>query len=193
MCDEITSFINEYRHHPDTVYIDELSTAAINSLLHEIKKPQFHAGILYDKDFLKLKAAFFKHFTHIMAAGGVVKNKNEEILLIFRLGKWDLPKGKLDDNETIEECAKREVQEETGLNNLKIIEPIGVTFHTYAQFGKHILKETQWYAMKAMEDEKLIPQTEEDITEIIWAKKTDLEKYFSNSYATIIEILKTAG
>ncbi|HEY5461755.1 MAG TPA: NUDIX domain-containing protein [Hanamia sp.] len=192
LCDEISSVINEYRHHPDTVYIDELSTAAINSLLHEIKKPQFHAAILYDKDFLKLKTAFFKHFTHIMAAGGVVKNKNEEILLIFRLGKWDLPKGKLDDNETIEECAKREVQEETGLNNLEIIEPIGVTFHTYIQFGKHILKETQWYAMKAKGDEKLIPQTEEDITGIIWAKKTDLEKYFSNSYATIIEILKNA-
>ncbi len=62
LCDEITAEINEYRHHPDAVFIDELSTAAINSLLHEIKKPQFHAGIIYDKDFPKLKASFFKHF-----------------------------------------------------------------------------------------------------------------------------------
>jgi 8-oxo-dGTP pyrophosphatase MutT (NUDIX family) len=193
LCDEITAVIDEYRHHPDTVYIDELSTASINSLLHEINKPQFHAGILYDKDLLKLKAAFFKHFTLIKAAGGLVKNKNGEILLIFRLGKWDLPKGKLDDNETIEECAKREVQEETGLSNLEIIESISVSYHTYVQFGKHILKETHWYAMRSIGNEKLIPQTEEDITETIWVKPADLKKYLLNSYPSIIKILENVN
>lgn len=191
LCDEITPAINEYRHHPETVYIDELSAAAINSILHEINKPQFHAGILYDKDFLKLKAAFFKHFTLVKAAGGLIKNEEGEVLLIFRLGKWDLPKGKLDGNETIAECAKREVREETGLKNLEIVEPIGVTFHTYVRFGKHFLKETHWYAMKASGNEKLIPQTEEDITEIIWARKNDLGKYLSNSYPTLVEILES--
>ena len=111
LCDEVTQEINEYRHHPDAVFIDEISTAAINSLLHEIKKPEFHAGIIFDKDFEKMKASFFRHFHLIQAAGGLVKNKNEEILMIFRRGKWDLPKGKLDENETIKECAKREVEE----------------------------------------------------------------------------------
>lgn len=191
LCDEITPTINEYRHHPDAVYIDEVSNAAINSLLAEMNKPQFHTGIMYDKDFIKLKASFFKHFTLIRAAGGLVKNKEGKILLIFRLGKWDLPKGKLEDNESLEECAIREVQEETGLKKIEIRNLIKVSYHIYTQFGKRILKETHWYAMNATENEKLTPQTEEDITEIIWATKADLNKYISNSYPNVIEILET--
>jgi 8-oxo-dGTP pyrophosphatase MutT (NUDIX family) len=192
LCDEITPAINEYRHHPDTVYIDELSTAAINSLLHEINKPQFHAGIIYDKDFSKLKSAFFKHFTLVKAAGGLVKNSAGEILMIFRREKWDLPKGHLDEGETIEECAVREVREETGLNNLEISQFIQITFHTYALFGKHILKETHWYLMNAKGNEDLIPQTEEYITEIRWVKKMDLKKYLSNTFPSIAEVLNHA-
>ncbi len=192
LCDEITKEINEYRHHPDAVFIDELSTAAINSLLHEIKKPQFHAGIFYNTNFPKLKASFFKHFQLIFAAGGLVKNKNEEILMIFRRGKWDLPKGKLDEGETLENCAKREVEEETGLQNLEMIKPLKITYHTYVQFGKHNLKETHWYLMKATGDEQFVPQTEEEISEIIWAKKEDLKKYLNNSFPTIEMVLKEA-
>lgn len=192
LCDEITKEINEYRHHPDAVFIDELSTAAINSLLHEIKKQQFHAGIIYNPNFAKLKTRFFKHFQLILAAGGLVKNKNEEILMIFRREKWDLPKGKLDEGETLENCAKREVEEETGLQNLQIIKPVKITYHTYVQFGKHNLKETHWYLMKAKGDEQLIPQVEEEISEIIWAKKEDLKKYLNNSFPTIEMVLKEA-
>lgn len=192
LCDEITPEIDEYKHHPDAVFIDELSTPAINSLLHEIEKPRFHAGIIYDKDFEQLKEDFFRHFTVIQAGGGLVKNTKDEILLILRRGKWDLPKGKLDDNETIEECAKREVQEETGLQKIKLIQPIEITYHTYVQFGKHILKQSHWYAMTAADDEKLVPQTEEDITEIIWAKKEDLKKYTLNTFPTIVAVLQHA-
>jgi 8-oxo-dGTP pyrophosphatase MutT (NUDIX family) len=192
LCDEITNEINEYRHHPDAVFVDELSTAAINSLLHEIKKPQFHAGIIYDKDFRKLKADFFKHFHLIVAAGGLVKNEKEEILMIFRRGKWDLPKGKMDEGETLEHCAKREVEEETGLQKIEINKPLKITYHTYVQFGKHNLKETHWYLMKAKSDEKLVPQEEEEISEIVWAKKEYLQQYLANTFPTIEMILKEA-
>jgi 8-oxo-dGTP pyrophosphatase MutT (NUDIX family) len=191
LADKITREIEEYRHHPDTVFIDEISTSAINSLLHEIDKPQFHAGIILGDNFHKLKADFFKHFHLIKAGGGVVKNENGEILMMSRRGKWDLPKGKLDEGETIEACAKREVEEETGLKNMEIIKPLGITYHTYNQFGKHNLKESHWYEMKATGHEKLIPQTEEDITELIWVKKEDLKKYFSNTFPTIVEVLKS--
>ena len=119
LCDSLHPEIEKVRHHPAAVFIDELSNPAINSLLHEINKNQFHAGIILDENLKKLKMAFFKHFKLVKAAGGLVINKSGEVLLIFRRGKWDLPKGKLDDNESLVECAVREVQEETGLKNLE--------------------------------------------------------------------------
>lgn len=189
LCDEIDTNIDEYMHHPDAVFIDEISTAAIKSLLHEIAKPQFHVGILLDKDLHKLKKAFFKHFSTISAAGGLVLNNNEEVLMIFRRGKWDLPKGKLDKGETLEQCALREVGEETGIKDIKSEEKLTTTYHTYTEFGKHILKESHWYKMRCTTDQKLVPQTEEDITEIKWVKQSDLKKYISNTYQTILEVL----
>ena len=189
LCDKIDKTIDEYMHHADAVFIDEISTAAIKSLLHEIAKPEFHAGILLDKDINKLKKAFYKHFTIIIAAGGVVINSKEDTLMIFRRGKWDLPKGKLDEGESLEHCAVREVEEETGLTNIELGEKITTTYHTYTDYGKHILKESHWYKMKSNTDQKLTPQTEEDITDIKWVKQSDLKKHISNTYQTIIEVL----
>ena len=189
LCDKIDPVIDKYMHHPDAVFIDDLSTIAINTLLHEIAKPEFHAGILLHKDLNKLKEAFFKHFNFIIAAGGVVENEKGEILMIFRRGKWDLPKGKLDKGETLEECALREVKEETGLKKLKLGKKIISTFHKYEQFGKHILKESNWYIMKCSADEKLFPQIEEDITDIKWIKRSELKNYASKTYKTILEVL----
>ncbi|MDQ6844653.1 MAG: NUDIX hydrolase, partial [Bacteroidota bacterium] len=190
LCDKLSPEIEEIRHHPDAVFIDELSSSAINSLLHEIKKPAFHAGIIFNENFSKLKKDFFKHFKLIQAGGGFVRNKAGEILLIFRRGKWDLPKGKLDDGETLEDCAIREVQEETGIKKLKIVSKITITYHTYIEYGKHILKESHWYLMNASGQEEPVPQSEEDITEIVWAKKEDLTKYLSNTFPTIKSILE---
>ena len=188
LCDEVNETINEYMHHPDAIFVDEISTAAINSLLHEIAKPQFHAGILWNNDLEKLKKSFFKHFNIIQAAGGLVLNKEKDVLMIFRRGKWDLPKGKLDKGETIEACAVREVEEETGISKIKLGKKIMTTYHTYTEFGKHNLKESHWYNMLTSE-EKLVPQTEEDITEIRWVKKEDIKEYLPNTFPSIIDVL----
>jgi 8-oxo-dGTP pyrophosphatase MutT (NUDIX family) len=192
LCDKLNPEIDEVRHHPDAVYIDELSRAAINSLLHEIEKPQFHAGIILNENFQKLQKEFFKHFKLVKAGGGVVKNKAGEILLIFRKGKWDLPKGKLDDSETLSECAIREVKEETGLTRIEGGKEIDITYHTYVEFGKHILKESHWYMMKVKTAEILIPQLEEGITDIRWVKKDEIKNYLDNTFPTIAAILKKA-
>jgi len=189
LCDKIDETINEYLHHPDAVFIDEISSAAVNSLLHEIVKSEFHAGILLHKDLNKLKKAFFKHFTLIKTGGGLVVNNDEQILMIFRRGKWDLPKGKIDKGETLEHCAIREVEEETGLKNINLGEKITTTYHTYTEFGKRILKESHWYKMQCTTDQKLVPQADEDITDIKWVSKSDLKKYTTNTYQTIIEVL----
>ena len=127
----------------------------------------------------------------IIAAGGLVTNSKAELLMIFRRGFWDLPKGKLDKGETIEACAIREVQEETGIKSLELEKFTGITLHEY--FDKYlkekVIKETHWYAMKAAEGETLIPQTEEDIEEIKWVNRNELERYLELSYKNIVEVV----
>jgi ADP-ribose pyrophosphatase YjhB (NUDIX family) len=130
----------------------------------------------------------------IMAAGGVVENEKGELLLIFRKQHWDLPKGKLDEGESIEECAVREVQEETGLSNILLGELIDTTLHQYEENGERITKKTVWYKMKGYSTDKLTPQTEEQIDDIKWVNTKDLGLYMQNSYPNIIHILdKTTG
>ncbi|MEO6230351.1 MAG: NUDIX domain-containing protein [Ferruginibacter sp.] len=189
LCDEIDAMLNEILHHPDAVFMDEISTPAINALLHEVHKAEFHAGVIWHKDLEKLKKAFFKHFKAIEAAGGVVVNDKKEILFIFRLNKWDLPKGKLEKGETLEDCAIREVEEETGLVNLKLKKKIGETYHTYNAFGKHFIKTSHWYYITCSKKQNLVPQTEEDITDIEWISESDISKPMKNTYASIDDII----
>ncbi len=189
LCDEIDKDLNAILHHPDAVFIDEINTHAINALLHEIKKDEFHAGVLWHTDLDKLKKAFFKHFTLIEAAGGIVVNEKKEILFIYRLEKWDLPKGKLEKGEKLEECAIREVEEETGVTNIKILKKAGETYHTYDAYGKHYLKISHWYHMNCKGIQKLVPQTVENITEIKWVKQTQLKDVLSNTYPSVKDIL----
>ena len=126
----------------------------------------------------------------ITAAGGIVENDQGEILFMFRRGKWDLPKGKLDNDETLEECAVREVEEETGLCNIERGELIDVTIHQYMEEGIEIEKETYWYAMKVKGEQKLVPQFNEDILELKWVKENELYLYLANTYPNIIEIVE---
>lgn len=131
----------------------------------------------------------------IKAGGGLVRNGEGELLLIFRRGKWDLPKGKLDEGETIEACALREVEEETGVKHLALGELISVTWHEYFDkwIGEEVIKETHWFKMDVAGVPALVPQTEEDITAIEWTKKSDLPKRMEQSYITIIDVLEESG
>lgn len=125
----------------------------------------------------------------IIAAGGLVQNHEGAFLLIYRRGFWDLPKGKLDPGESIPECAVREVQEETGLQTIKIGPFICMTKHTYYDtwLQKDVVKETHWYSMKAaaFDKETPIPQTEEDIEKIEWVRMENLPQYLLQTYPTI--------
>lgn len=129
----------------------------------------------------------------VKAAGGLVLNQREELLLIYRRGHWDLPKGKLDEGESIEECALREVKEETGLENISAGKHIGTTVHNYHELGDQIRKETSWYMMYATGEQETIPQIEEDITEVRWVKRGDLAQYLENTYENIRQIIGKAG
>lgn len=191
LCNEIDKEINEILHHPDAVFIDEISPKAIKSMLHEIVKEEFHAGVIWHKDLDKLKETFFKNFKIIEAAGGIVQNDKKEVLFIHRLGKWDLPKGKIEKGEKEEEAAVREVMEETGVNGLHLKKKIGETYHVYDEFGKHFLKISHWYHMTCSSKQELKPQIEEHITAIKWVKTIDIKEPVDNTYPSIKNILST--
>jgi 8-oxo-dGTP pyrophosphatase MutT (NUDIX family) len=193
LCDEMTREINRYAHHDDAIFIDEFSAAAVNSMIHEMRREKVHAGIFYHTDLEALRKAFWKKFTRVLAAGGLVRNQSEEILFILRRGKWDLPKGKLDKGESLAECGVREVREETGLAQVSLEKFLVPTYHTYAENGKHILKETHWFSMSGDGDAELLPQAGEQITEIRWVKKNGIAPLLAASYPLIADVLGAAG
>jgi len=129
----------------------------------------------------------------IQAGGGLVVNEKEEVLFMFRRGKWDLPKGKLDPGETLESCAVREVEEETGIGQLHLVKFLLVTEHQYEEKGVAIMKESHWYLMKSSSDQKLIPQKEEDITELRWIGASEFSIVKRNTYPAILEVLRAGG
>jgi 8-oxo-dGTP pyrophosphatase MutT (NUDIX family) len=190
LCDGVDEIIQPIIHHDDAVFIDELNSHTIKTIIHEMEDPNIHAGVFLHSDLAELKKLFFKKFTVFIAAGGLVENENKEILLIFRRGKWDLPKGKLDKGESLEECAKREVEEETGLQRIKLISQLTITYHTYHEGTKFILKESYWYNMKVSGKQNITPQLEEDILDIKWVKKEDLSTYLENTFPSVIDVLK---
>lgn len=133
----------------------------------------------------ELWETFKQQYTLINAAGGVVKNSKGQLLMIYRLGKWDLPKGKLEDGESIEQCAKREVAEECGIAEPKIIKQLPTTYHTYSIKSQKILKSTYWYEMLSKDDSELIPQVEEDIEKAQWSNDRQVKENLKNTYSSI--------
>ncbi len=110
--------------------------------------------------------------------------------MIFRSNKWDLPKGKLEHNENVMECAIREVQEECGISELRIVSALQDTYHTYEMNGKNILKRTYWFSMTTNFKGKLVPQITEGITKVVWVDRNSIAEKLNNSYESINELLK---
>lgn len=122
------------------------------------------------------------------AAGGLVYNSDKEILAIYRRGFWDLPKGKIDAGETPAQAAVREVEEETSVKELQLLDFVGNTYHVFNdKSGKRILKNTHWFAMSAPQ-QTLKPQAEEDIEQAVWLlpEKLMLKRPI---YASILDVL----
>ena len=160
---------------------EKLSNSALNRLPNDSKEKL----VVYSENPLnKLKSFYYDHQL-IIAAGGLVK-MNSEFLWIYRNGKWDLPKGKVEKNETIKSAAKREVIEECGLKGeLTLIEKVYVSYHTYVQQKNKILKETHWFLMDYRGDEIAIPQIKEGITEVCWKSLEGSNKLATLSYPSI--------
>ncbi len=128
-------------------------------------------------------------FKVIKAAGGIVQNNENKILFIYRLGKWDLPKGKKDKGEKIKDCAVREVEEETN-TKVKIIKKNCTTWHTYTRYKKFILKKTVWYKMKCIDDSKMKGQKKEKIEKVRWMENKIINEILINSYKSLSYVVK---
>jgi len=133
--------------------------------------------------------AFTKAHKGIEAAGGLVINEADALLVIHRLGFWDLPKGKLEKGESPEIAALREVEEECGISDLKILNQLPDSYHTYEYNGKKVLKRTYWFLMNYKGNEKLIPQTEEAILEVCFMPEKDVETIaIQNTYQSLLPL-----
>lgn len=203
-----TLFNNDMRNG---FYESELTAnSPINSLspipIFQIAKTAdfkcFWADFIADNRLLKVKLEgksgiqlneILNSFFHIVkAAGGVVFNSKEQMLFIERLGKWDLPKGKIDKGENAEEAAIREVKEETGVLVSPNIKKAGTTFHIYASpyhNGEWVLKPTYWFEMQAIDSSGMTPQLSENISNVCWFNPSKFEVILSNTYASLKDIV----
>lgn len=124
-------------------------------------------------------------YNYVSAAGGIVRNSNNELLFIYRFNKWDLPKGHVEEGETHDQTAYREVIEETSVKELVLDKYLGSTFHIYYMSNKWCIKETHYYLMFTNSNEKLIPQLSEAIVDARWVGKSNIIDVLDKSYASI--------
>jgi len=167
------------------VLIDDVEAPQVRQMLNQLLEEPFidTRFIIRPHNYQEAKADFMSLFKVINAAGGVVQKEDKE-LLIYRLGKWDFPKGKLEKGESFKVAAVREVEEETGVK-VFLERKICTTWHTYTFRKKRILKCTKWYAMDCINDHKMTPQKNENIDKVEWFSRLEAHNVLKNTYNSI--------
>ncbi len=161
----------------------------LDLIIKEFREFEFFQQIaVFSHNIKELLAAFEKSFEIVNAAGGLVLNSEKQLLVILRKGKWDLPKGKVDENESITHAALREVNEETGVNKLEIVQELPTTYHAYIENQKWVLKKTFWFEMRANYKKPLQPQMEESITIAKWVSNKEVTPLLYNTYLSLKEL-----
>jgi 8-oxo-dGTP pyrophosphatase MutT (NUDIX family) len=162
-----------------------LESIDIEQLIISYFQNKIHKAYLYHPDENEILNTLKSKIKVNRAGGGLVYNKQGEVLFIFRSGKWDLPKGGMDKGEAMEDTAIREVEEETGVNKLKITNKLQKTYHIFRRNGKYRLKITQWYEMQSDFDGELIGQEDEGIEKVAWLNPEEVKEALKNSYENI--------
>lgn len=173
--------------------LEGATEANFATALQKLDKQETAGVIIEDAIPGALDECLHKLYKPLVAGGGVVYNEQRSILMIYRRGKWDLPKGKLDEGEDIAACALREVREETGLQHLQLNGKLCDTYHIYMQYGDLLLKQTAWYKMKGTVADKLMPQKEENIVEARWVSEKELGPLAARTYEAVRDVLKQTG
>lgn len=141
--------------------------------------------LLYGYDTEQMKLDFQQMFFYLEAAGGVVFNTHNQVLFIYRSGLWDLPKGKVEKGEGIEDCALREVEEETGVKGLCISKLTDTSYHIYFSKERWHLKKTYWFFMETSYADALKPQVEEEITEARWMNQKECQEALKGTFRSL--------
>ncbi len=160
----------------------------LETVVKKVARGKWEEVYLYHPNEEKLLQKFKKKIPVVVAAGGLVTNAHGEILFIKRNGKWDLPKGRVEIGESMEEAALRETEEETGVKDLKIIKSLQITYHIFNRNDKMKLKETYWYAMETTYNGPLMPEKSEGIKKVAWKNEKKAQKALLMSYANIKEL-----
>lgn len=163
----------------------DLKKVKLYSVIRMLNKTKLKEARLIHPNKDKLLKKFLKKLPNVIAGGGKVYNDKGEVLFIYRNDKWDLPKGKVEGNESIERTAIREVSEETGVAGLKITKPLDTTYHIFKRNGRFKIKITYWFEMKTSFEGALFPQENEGITKVKWLNEKKVNKALKNSYANI--------
>jgi ADP-ribose pyrophosphatase YjhB (NUDIX family) len=162
-----------------------LESVDIKKLISDIYNNKIQKAYLYDQDLELIINKLKSKLPIEKAGGGLVYNDKNEVLFIFRNGKWDLPKGGIEKNEKLKQTAIREVEEETGIDNLIIVEKLEKTYHIFKRNGRYKLKITSWYKMKTTCKKTPKPQENEGIECAKWIRQEDIHKLLNNSYENI--------
>ena len=187
--DKLNDFLKKLSLQDDVIFSDNEKVIDVRSFVDDLEDKKNSVAVVIAEDFEALRKKFLTSFETIEAAGGIVQNAQKDILFIFRRGKWDLPKGKMEAGERPEICAEREIEEETGVINLTLKRKIGDTYHIYRENGRAILKISRWFYFTCSEKQDLKPQPEEDITEAKWIKTRNIKAPMLNTYKTIRDIM----
>ncbi len=187
--DQLTDKLRFLSTKRDLLFFDEQDKIDARLLTEQLATPKLTAALIVRKDLTTIRRDFFNQFENIAAAGGLVQNSDKDILFIYRMGKWDLPKGKMEQGENQEQCAAREITEETGVKDLTLHSKICDTYHIYKENGRHILKTCHWFYFTCGDSQQLIPQRTEDITEVTWVKSSNLKQPMENTYQNIKDVV----
>jgi len=181
----LTDSLKKDNNYPVYIFKD----VVVDEILHKLKKSKTKGVNLFCANLEKDWKTFKKNFKVVSAGGGLVLNKNKEILFIYRLDTWDLPKGRIEKGETIEQTAVREVEEECGVKELVLVQSLITTYHLFFINNIQQLKITHWFLMTTNFQERLIPQLEEGITKVEFKNEAKVNEALQNTYANIKLVL----
>lgn len=184
------SLSNTYQNSGKTLKFEDKTTLEI--AIDILENTSVESAHVYSDNLDDLWENLRSLMKNIEAAGGVVWNEDQKVLFIKRLGKWDLPKGKLEKGESLEDASVREVEEETNLQNLELLRALTTTYHVYTERnGQKVLKTTHWFEMNFKGENTAKPQLEEGITEVSWKNMDEInQEVYANTFENIRLILK---